>query len=571
VTLTGEGFPEGRSATVTFRGDLLRPGQSRKSDVRITASATPSGRGAVAMTFDRAMERRFVGSGDAVAHTTFVGEVQVTFQPGREGSMPLSGTARDVRFDVRPSLGDLPSQDDTTRPLTFLGLVAAPDPSGRGLAVSAVDPDGRAFAAGIREGDLIVTMDGVTVMDESDLRVRGGERVAEAVVERGGRPLPPLPLDVDGLAPLGAADVGLAASLVLLGCAVLGLPATRLGVVLRWLGRLAEPRRSVRTAPRLLHGAVDALLPPSHERRGLLMPSLALLVLVLAGFGWLAFGRSLLAPDSDLFALFLCSAGALFVARAADGAMHSRAGVVGAVRGGARALGASIPALLAVTGAVIASGRFVVAEIVSDQGGAPWRWAGMRNPGLFVLGVLLVASAVPEADLQRSRPPIEGLSDSRPAPRSAGRTLLRLVEWAYLWTVCGLSVVLFLGGWRVPGVTSTAQEASRVFLGLGVAVFLVKLWVLALAVGALRRAAGRVALEHVGSLLVRWALPGGLAAVVLGTAWTAALDGASSATLADLLGYVAVMLAVVFAAYLVAALLRGRPSTAVVASVNPWL
>src|SRR5205814_451400 len=126
-----------------------------------------------------------------------------------------------------------------------------------------------------------------------------------------------------------------------------------------------------------------------------------------------------------------------------DEAVQSRARVAGAVRGAARALGVLMPPFLAVTGAVIASGRFVIAEIVSDQGAAPWRWAAMRNPGLLVLSVLLVASAVPEADLERSNPPIEGLGDARPAPRSAARRLVRLVEWTYLWTVCGLSVVLF--------------------------------------------------------------------------------------------------------------------------------
>ena len=195
----------------------------------------------------------------------------------------------------------------------------------------------------------------------------------------------------------------------------------------------------------------------------------------------------------------------------------------------------------------------------------------MRTPGLLVLSVLLVASAVPEADLERSSPPIEGLGDVRPPPRSAARRLVRLVEWTYLWTVCGLSVVLFFGGWRVPGVTSTMQDGSRLFLTAGFGLFLVKLWSLALGIGALRRAAGRIALEHVGSFMVRWALPAGLAGVALGTVWTAALDGASSATLADLLGYVAVMLSFAFAAYLVAALVRGRPSTAAAASVNPWL
>jgi hypothetical protein len=40
---------------------------------------------------------------------------------------------------------------------------------------------------------------------------------------------------------------------------------------------------------------------------------------------------------------------------------------------------------------------------------------------------------------------------------------------------------------------------------------------------------------------------------------------------ADFLGYVAVMLMVALGAYVVAAALRGRPSAATIASVNPWL
>ncbi|HEX3594613.1 MAG TPA: hypothetical protein VHU80_05915, partial [Polyangiaceae bacterium] len=413
VFVTGEGFPEGRSATVTFRGDLLRAGLPKQTDVRIVAPAVPAERGSVAVAFDRAMERRFVGSGIAAVHTTFLGDVQVTFQPGEDGSIPLTGSAHGLRFDVLPSAGEAPKVvvdgQDESPSLAFLGISAAPDPSGRGLSVVATDPDGRAFAAGIRRGDLLVEVDGVSVLSEADLTVRGGQRLARFVVERAGRPLPPLAVDVEGLSPLGVADIIAAASLVLLGCLLLAVPATRAGVLLRWLGRLAEPRRNGRPSTGL-HGIAAALMPPEGDGREVLAPALAPLLVVLAAFGWLALGHTLITPDADLLAITIGTAGALVVARAVDGAARTRrAWGTALITNTGRALVCVLPALAAVLGAVVASGRFVVAEMVSDQGGAPWRWAGMRNPGLFVLMLLLVATAVPDVAALEPLPPIENL------------------------------------------------------------------------------------------------------------------------------------------------------------------
>ncbi len=307
VLVTGEGFPEGRSATVTFQGDLLRPGAAPERDVRIVLPPASAD-----LTFDRATERRFVGSGEGALHTTFRGNVCVTFQPGALGSMPVSGAAHDVRFDVLPSGVDEASvaeRPDQVRAAAFLGFSVTADPYGRGLDVGAIDADGRASAAGIRAGDLIVELDGATVLSEADLRVRGGQRSSRVLVERDGRPLPPLALDVEGLAPLGAADLAGAASIVLLGCAALGLPATRLGLVLRWLGRLAEGRRrrsqAMTPQPRLFARIVASLLPPATEGPGLAAVAIALLVVVVAAFVWLALGHSVVAPDGDLLALAL--------------------------------------------------------------------------------------------------------------------------------------------------------------------------------------------------------------------------------------------------------------------------
>lgn len=572
VFITGEGFPEGRSATVAFHGDLLRPGLPRQSDVRIVAPAVPAERGTVAVTFDRAMERRFAGSGDAATHTTFVGDVQVTFQPGPDGSMPLAGAAHGVRFDVLPSAGEALKPDDPDEPpaFGFLGLSATPDPSGRGLLMGAVDPDGRAFAAGIRRGDLLVEMDGITVLSVSDIRVRGGQRTARVVVERAGRPLPPLTIDVDGLSPLGIADVAGAASLVLLGCLVTALPATRFGILLRWLGRLVEPRRPAEARRGGLAGVAFALMPAERGRRGL-VAAIAPFLLVTAAFAWLSCGRSLVAPDSDLLAIAFGTAGALIVARAAEGAIRARARVRGLLLDAGRALVLALPAIGAMLGAVVASGRFVIAEMVAEQGGAPWRWAGMRDPGLLVLSVLLVGSAIPEIAGPNAPPAVEGIPEPPPQQPSTARTIVRFAESAYLWTVCGLAVVMFLGGWRVPGISPPVQEASRVLTAVGAVLCVLKLWTIALLVGALRRWAGRMSVDHVAPLAARIALPVTAIAVGLATGWTAAQDGLRSAVGADYLGYVAVMLTAAFGAYVAASALRGRPSAATVASVNPWL
>ena len=40
---------------------------------------------------------------------------------------------------------------------------------------------------------------------------------------------------------------------------------------------------------------------------------------------------------------------------------------------------------------ILASGRFVISEMVADQGAPPWRWAAARNPGLTGLILVLLA------------------------------------------------------------------------------------------------------------------------------------------------------------------------------------
>ncbi len=573
VTLTGDGFPEGRSARVTFRGDLFRPGADPDRDVRITVPAVPAARDTIMFTLDPAAERRFAGTGDGALHTTFRGDVRVTFQPALTGVTAVSGTLRDVRFDVLPSHPATASDAVGARSLAFIGASGTLDPGARGLVLDAVDPGGRAARAGLAPGDVIVAMDGVSIVSADDLHARGGEHVATLEVERDGRLLPSVPLDVEGLEPRGVSDLGATASAVLFACAALALLATRFGVLFRFMARLVEIRRSRRRQPRrsLAQGIAGALLPPQNEGPALGAAALVLLLSIVVAFLRLALGKSLFSPDLDLTALALGANVALLVTRFLDAGTHDgeRWSLTAAFGGAGRTLVCVLPALGALGGAVIASGRFVLAEMMSGQGGTPWNWASMRNPGLFVLFVVLVATTVPETEAREGLH-AEGLAAPAVPRRSTTRALLRLAEWSNLWIVSGLAVALFLGGARVPGVSSMAQEASRSLPALGAALFIVKLWGLVLAVGALRFAAGRVAIEDVARLALVYALPLAVAGLVVATGWAAFLDGARSQFAADVFGRTSVALIAAFPVLLGVLSVRARGRTNPV-TVNPWL
>jgi NADH-quinone oxidoreductase subunit H len=575
VLVAGEGFPEGRAATVTFRGDLFRPGAAPERDVRITAKAVAAGRNALAIAFDGDLERRFAGAGEQALHTTFRGDVRVAFQPDAHGLAPVAGTAREVRFEVLPSVeGPLAEEQklEGARALAFLGIGARPDPATRGLDIATVDPDGRAARGGLRPGDLLLSVDGVTALSPSDVRVRGGERTARFMVEREGRPIGPLPVDVDGLAPLGAADIVPAACLVLFACALLVLPVTRVGSVLKWLARfLEQPRGSSGTAhafepSRLL----EALLPPVRDGRALGVAAAFSFAAIGFGFAWIASGHPIASPDVDLAAVTLGVSGALVATRFVDGGRRSSGfSLVAALAAALRTLSCVLPALVATFGAVLASGRFVLGELVSEQGGLPWSWAGFRNPGLAVCLSALLASTIPEVGNRRGAPFAEGLSDAVRAAPTTSRALVRLAEWTYLWAIAGLGVALFLGGWRVPGTSSVAEEASRAMTALGVVVFFAKLWCVVLSVGAVRSLVGRVLLEHVARLSFGFLLPVSIGGLVLALGWATAMDGAHSSVLADLSAYTVLLCLASAAAWVVGARLHG--SRRAVPSVNPWI
>lgn len=567
ITITGEGFPAGRPAAVTFRGDLFRPGAEPRRGVQIHLDAVPEGRNSLIVKFDPDAERRFVGTGDAATHTTFQGDVRVVFQPGRSGLTEVSGAARDTRFDVLPSAEQSapePKADVGHRALAFLGMTAVPDPEG-GLRVTELDPGGRAALSGIAPGDLLIDLDGLTILSADDLAVRGGERRAQATIQRGTR-IRPLELDVQGLSPMGPATWIAPAVAILAVCVLIAVPLTPLGALLLWLGRLLgagsyAAKRAQSPGSKWFSG-----FAPSDGGRALPVAAILVLFVVSAAYARLSLGRSILSADLDLIAAALCTSITLVISRIVHGASL---GFSRALAEGIRTLCFVLPAVVAVTGTVIAGSRFVISDIVAAQGGVPWRWAATQNPGLFVLASILVSSAVPEATEPPLLPEAAGMNGAPPLASSPATVLLRLSEWAHLWVTCGLAILLFFGGYRVPSVSASVQESGRALAFLGAGLFFAKLLALVLAIQAIRKLSGGVLLRHVALLWARLALPACVGGAVLAAVWATLLESTSSSALADLSGLVSV--ATIVAAGSAALLLFRRAPAAASLAVNPWL
>jgi NADH:ubiquinone oxidoreductase subunit H len=577
LIVTGEGFPEGRPATLTFRGDLYRSGLAPERDVRIVVHAVQSARNALVVPLDSALERRFVRGGHDAPHTTFRGTVRVTFEPGPSGLTEISGAARDVRFDVVPALPRGPAAEtEVPSPPAFLGMIARAEPSGAGLRVTAVSPDGRAARAGLRAEDVLLDFDGLTVLSGADLSARGGQQTAEVIVEREGRELPPLAVDVEGMAPLGPTDLAAPAGVLVVVSAILGLLATRLATALRWAPYAAEAsagKGSARQPPRRgMAAAIEAIVLPIADARGLSGAALLIFGFVVVGLVRLATGHSVFSPDLDVVVAAFSVSVALLCARFADGGvgLDGEWSLGRALAAFGATLACVLPAILAIGGSILASGRFVISEMVADQGAPPWRWAAARNPGLAGLVFVLFATATLETG-DRSVLSAVGLPASDGRRTSGSRLFVRLAEWTYLWVMSSLSVALLLGGWRLPGVPSLVQETSRALSAAGAAVLVLKVGLVVLAIGAARAGLSRVLVEHAAPLWIRWALPATLLAAALAAGWATALEGVRSGGVADFCGYLATTLAALLVTYLTLATARARHSPAGAAGVNPWL
>jgi NADH-quinone oxidoreductase subunit H len=542
VSFIGDGFPPGKLARLTFRGTLHRPGERAETEADIVATGIVSGPGRVQVAFTESTLALFCGVGERAAHTSFEGEVEVAFAAAIAGAPPVVGVLRHATLDLHPSAtpSDWERDQEGARLLAWLGVRAVPAPA-TGLAVDAVAPGSRADAAGIVAGDLLASFDGVRVGSLGDVVPAPGARESVVGVRRSGdrseamktvsvegfRRAPPVEL-------LGASLLVLAAMAVVLLFAAPTVPSLA-ALLQRVVGRLrvraADAAGAMSRGPSLgalMFGTLRETLPRSA-------PAAVVDALVCAMLAAMPFGQYLVAAQLDVGVLFVAAATFLVVA-----ALVGRASAWDGTMAALHVAWQHVPAAVAVATVVVTTGSLRIQEIERAQGGWPWEWLAFKSPmGLLSLGLCIACARIePRAprsgdtlatsiDVGRSPQGAAAQCDVGRSPQGAAAHSDGSRRWLLLDAACrahrvviaGLASALFLGGWRLPGVSPAVQEARPLLELLGAVGLLLKTWGVVLLLILAGRGLARPTLRERSRLAARWLAPLSVAALAASAGW----------------------------------------------------
>lgn len=592
LELVGTAFPEGKPATLTFRGSLHRPGREPIHDVEIVAPATSTSQNRISLLLGDDLYKEFTGTGSDAAHTTFHGEVIGAFAPRTHGAPPVSGSLGNVVIDFAPPPGalDAHAENDAEglRLLQFIGATSDPEQKQR-LVIKSVEPKSRAARASLEAGDELLEFDGLRVRGPSDL-IPSGKRHQVRLLVQHGRLREPIEsmLDVDGFRAFAPAELSGAARLVGLAAALVLLFAGPLSRVIAWAERRAAYRlravqRDARSRPASPSQAVSRVaaslwtsLPSAMADKPIVrfvlyltfLGSTALLTL-------LALGRALVLPELELIVLFTASLTAVSVMALILGG-HRDGGPWSLTRGLANAAlvtSCQLPAFAGVACVLLITGSLRLRDVVWAQGGAPWHWYAFKNPNLLVMFLLFLVSAVPEVNRTTLEIPEldsdhrRGLSLAHPA----ARVLTCFAEWASLLVASGLCAILFLGGWQVPFVSPARQEASLWLQALGALIVVAKSWTLVFLVLAARWTLPEVRVHQVAVFWWRWLIPMSVVGILVSVFWTYGMRNPLLREVQQGTGTVLFSLALFVLGYFVQRVFAGLRQASGQTSVNPWL
>lgn len=506
VQILGDGFALGSPATVTLKGSVHRAGHAA-TPIDVSLRAQTDSQRELSLELPRDVEPAFCGDPEDASHATFRGHVQVAIASKAPGTPPVTGSLQGVVLELYPAVKTQVAEHRTAelgrQALEFFGLQVAEAPEG-GLLVLDTAPGSRAVAADLRPGDRLVRAAGLSVLQPSDL-VPEATRVLPVVVMRGPSELT-LGLAADGFAPTPPRHLQWAA--LLLGVMALGLfaVASPLARVAGWLVQNATERSRAHARARSRGKASAPSRAPGFSLIDLLGGSLGVLI-------WLAVGAALLAPvlrrapidvSLGLLALMFGSSALL----GAFGLIHG--GRVGArwslLRGTRAALAQWViaaPGWLAVL-AICSETGADFDDIVRAQGVYPWHWNAFANPGLLVLFVLLLLTALPTVGRPGWR-----LSHARPTRAPARGRGDNALGRLYLCAMCAVAAVAFMGGgaWPAESVGGAALVPAVVLLS--------KYTGLVLVVSLLRSLSLGITSEQWAPLSLRVCLPLSLAAAAL--------------------------------------------------------
>lgn len=259
---------------------------------------------------------------------------------------------------------------------------------------------------------------------------------------------------------------------------------------------------------------------------------------VLIRFVPLPFGQNLVASDMDLGLFFVAALGSVEVIGVimAGWASNNKWSLFGTIRTATQMVSYEIPIGLAFIAVIVCAGSLSLTEIVNQQRGWFWHWYILENPFLTVLAVVFFVASLAECkrapfDLPEAESELVSGFHTEYSGMRFG--LFFLSEYAAMYLVSGVMVVLFLGGWwtGIPPLDDLGTGATEapiwvlvgfllkagVFVSKAVFLVFVQVWV--------RWTLPRVRLDQMMHLCWKVLLPVSLVCLIGSTLWFLATGG----------------------------------------------
>jgi NADH-quinone oxidoreductase subunit H len=570
IEVIGSGFPEGKTAHLTFRGDLHRPGERAVRDTEIEADGVVSSAEQIEVLFTEGLEERFCGSAEKAMHTTFTGDVEVAFPAAAAGTPPVVGMLHHVAIDFRPPTSRRAvievRANEGERALGYLGIkIAADSPTAGGLLISQVEPGSRADLAGVLAGDVITKFDQVRVLSKADCAPSGAEPFVYLGVRRGGTGAEDqVQVSIDGFSPKPPSDL-LGAALVLgVAAAIILLFMAPTAGIITWVERRVSARMQSRIGPNragpqgflvwLADGIKsimkEDIVPSDSDKPLFRFAPYLVFAGVSATFVVMPFGQYLIAADLDIGILFIVAVTSLVTIGLMTGgwASNNKYSMLGGIRSAAQIISYEVPGAVAIVCIVMMTGSLRLQDIIRAQGGLPWDWYMFRSPVTFGLFFLYFTTALAEGNRAPfDLPEAESELVAGYSTEYSGMRYLFFffAEWANVFVMCGIATALFLGGWQLPGVAPGQQEAHFGLQLLGSILFLTKAWFLIFVVIWIRWTLPRVRIDQMMNLCWKWFVPLSFGAFVLTAGWVVWNPGVAVQTVIGLIMFAVFLAGVV--------------------------
>ncbi|MCH2363291.1 MAG: NADH-quinone oxidoreductase subunit NuoH [Planctomycetes bacterium] len=273
---------------------------------------------------------------------------------------------------------------------------------------------------------------------------------------------------------------------------------------------------------------------------------------VLMRFVPLPFGDKLIASDLDLGLFFVAAVGAVEVLGVimAGWASNNKWSLFGTIRTATQMVSYEIPIGIAFVTVILCCGSFSLMEIVNQQGGLLdatdgypyqgwiWHWHLFRNPFMPILAIVYFIASLAECkrapfDLPEAESElVSGFHTEYTGMRFA---LFFLAEYAAMYLVAAVAVVIFLGGWwsgiyplDAIGMGPDATVYTKTLgLLIKVGVFLSKAFALVFVQMWIRWTLPRIRLDQMMYVCWKVLLPISLLCFVGSCLWELASGGAS--------------------------------------------